>query len=100
RPDAPNPLSLPAALPLSAKGWTSPLIETTAVTGIVLLTVLAVVELRMSAPMLDLRLLGNGLFRNATMLNSPFPSSRRSSIGADIDRKSTRLNSSHSQISY
>ena len=36
-----------------AKGWTSPLIETTAVTGIVLLTVLAVVELRMSAPMLN-----------------------------------------------
>src|SRR3954447_15699206 len=51
-----------------AKGWTSPVIEATAVIGVVLLAVLAAVELRARAPMLDLRLLGNGLFRNATTL--------------------------------
>ena len=51
-----------------ARGWSSPLIESTAAAGIVLLTALVFVELRTRAPMLDMRLFGNGLFRNATTL--------------------------------
>jgi EmrB/QacA subfamily drug resistance transporter len=49
-----------------AKGWTSPTIDAAALAGLVLVAALVVVELRSRAPMLDLRLLGNALFRNAT----------------------------------
>ena len=49
-----------------AKGWSSASIEITAALGVVLLVALVAVELRARAPMLDLRLLGNALFRNAT----------------------------------
>jgi MFS family permease len=49
-----------------AKGWSSAPIDITAAVGVVLLVALVLVELRARAPMLDLRLLGNALFRNAT----------------------------------
>ena len=49
-----------------ARGWTSPTIDVTAAAGVLLCAALVVVELRTSAPMLDLRLLGNRLFRSAT----------------------------------
>jgi EmrB/QacA subfamily drug resistance transporter len=55
-----------------AKGWTSVPVLATAAVGVVLLVVLVRVELRSSAPMLDLRLYRNRLFRNtsATMVLS------------------------------
>jgi EmrB/QacA subfamily drug resistance transporter len=49
-----------------AKGWSSASIEVTAAVGVVLLAALVRVELRARAPMLDLRLLGNALFRTST----------------------------------
>jgi EmrB/QacA subfamily drug resistance transporter len=49
-----------------AKGWTSPLIISAAIVGLVLLTAFVVVELRRRAPMVDIRLLHNRLFRSAT----------------------------------
>src|SRR4051794_3200258 len=55
-----------------AKGWTSAPILASGIVGIVLLAVLVRVELRTAAPMLDLRLLSNRLFRrtSATMVLS------------------------------
>jgi len=55
-----------------AKGWTSAPILASGIVGIVLLAVLVRVELRTAAPMLDLRLLSNRLFRrtSATMMLS------------------------------
>lgn len=44
-------------------GWTSPVIVATGLVGIALLVLLVVVELRVMAPMLDLRLFGDHLFR-------------------------------------
>jgi EmrB/QacA subfamily drug resistance transporter len=49
-----------------AKGWTSPQIIVTGIVGIALLIAFGLVELRLRAPMLDLRLLHNGLFRSAS----------------------------------
>jgi EmrB/QacA subfamily drug resistance transporter len=50
-----------------AKGWTSSGIAVTGALGVVLLAALVFVELRSPAPMLDLRLLGNRLFRSASV---------------------------------
>ena len=49
-------------------GWGDPLILALAAAGVVVLTALVTVELRVRQPMLDLRLLGNGLFRSTTIL--------------------------------
>lgn len=50
------------------RGWTSPLILATGVAGIALLTAFVLVELRAAAPMVDLRLLSNQLFRNTQVV--------------------------------
>ncbi len=50
----------------AAKGWTSPGIVAAAVAGLAALAALVRVELRAGEPMLDLRLLGNRLFRTTT----------------------------------
>ena len=50
------------------KGWGAPLIVATIVAGAVLLTALVVVELRRDHPLIDIRLFGNGLFRNANIV--------------------------------
>jgi EmrB/QacA subfamily drug resistance transporter len=49
-----------------AKGWTSPVIIASAAVGLVALAAAVRVELAVSAPMLDLRLLANRLFRTTT----------------------------------
>jgi MFS family permease len=49
-----------------SKGWTSPLILSTAAVGVVLLAVMVAVELRARHPMLDFRVLRNRLFRTTT----------------------------------
>jgi len=49
-----------------AKGWTSFGIDATGAIGLVLLVALVFVELRTKEPMLDLRLLGNKLFRSSS----------------------------------
>jgi EmrB/QacA subfamily drug resistance transporter len=51
-----------------AHGWESVEILTTAALGVVLLTVFVMHELRTSHPMLDVRLLGNKLFRSSTLV--------------------------------
>ena len=51
-----------------AHGWESTEILTTAVVGVVLLTVFVRFELRTSHPMLDVRLLSNKLFRSSTLV--------------------------------
>jgi EmrB/QacA subfamily drug resistance transporter len=50
-------------------GWTSPLIIATGVASVVALTALALVELRSAAPMLNLRLLRNRIFRSASLVS-------------------------------
>lgn len=52
----------------SREGWTSPIILGTGITGLLLLAALVVVETRTEHPMLDLRLLGNRLFRNGALI--------------------------------
>ena len=52
-----------------ARGWGSPVIIATAVTGLAALAALVVVELRSKAPMLNLRLLSNRIFRTATLVS-------------------------------
>lgn len=52
----------------SREGWASPLILGTGITGLLLLAALVVVETRTDHPMLDLRLLGNKLFRNGALI--------------------------------
>ena len=48
------------------KGWASPAVIAACVAGVTLLTVLVIVELRTSHPMVDLRLLSARLFRSST----------------------------------
>jgi EmrB/QacA subfamily drug resistance transporter len=48
-------------------GWSSPAVITAIVVGAVLLTLLLIVELRVAAPMLDLRLYQDGLFRTTSV---------------------------------
>ncbi len=50
-----------------AKGWTSAQILTSLAIGVVLLAVLVRVETRTQDPMIDLRLLGNRLFRSCSL---------------------------------
>jgi EmrB/QacA subfamily drug resistance transporter len=52
----------------SSRGWTSPSIIGFGVAGAVVLTLFIRVELRSPAPMVDLRLLGNSLFRSMTVV--------------------------------
>jgi EmrB/QacA subfamily drug resistance transporter len=49
-----------------SKGWSSSVIVALGILGVVLLGLLVRVELRTTQPMLDLRLLANGLFRSTT----------------------------------
>jgi EmrB/QacA subfamily drug resistance transporter len=51
-----------------SRGWGSPLILGIGVAGVVLLTALVRYELRVEAPMVDLRLVGNRLFRSSTVI--------------------------------
>jgi EmrB/QacA subfamily drug resistance transporter len=51
------------------RGWTSPVILACAVAGALILTIFVVVELRVAAPMVQLRLLANRLFRSTLMVN-------------------------------
>ena len=57
----------------SSKGWGSPRILTTGIAGVVLLALFVRVELRTARPMVQLRLIGNRLFRR-TMSVSVFSS--------------------------
>ena len=50
------------------KGWGSPVVLGTILAGIVLLSTMVVVELRSREPMVDLRLLGDRMFRASNML--------------------------------
>jgi EmrB/QacA subfamily drug resistance transporter len=50
------------------KGWGSPLVVGLILVGIVLLSTMVVVELRSREPMVDLRLLGDRMFRASNML--------------------------------
>lgn len=52
-----------------AQGWTSPRIVVAALLGALLLFAFVVVELRAAEPMVQLRLLGNRLFRSATSVS-------------------------------
>jgi EmrB/QacA subfamily drug resistance transporter len=47
-----------------SQGWTSPLILASGLAGLLMLLTFAIVELRSAAPMVDLRLLQNRLFRS------------------------------------
>jgi EmrB/QacA subfamily drug resistance transporter len=49
-----------------SKGWSSTVIVALGIVGVALLALLVRVELRTGQPMLDLRLLANGLFRSTT----------------------------------
>ncbi|MGZ4766011.1 MAG: MDR family MFS transporter [Ilumatobacteraceae bacterium] len=49
-------------------GWTSPLIVTTGLVGLVAAVVMTIVELRIPSPMLHLRLLGNRMFRQCNIV--------------------------------
>ena len=55
------------------RGWTSPDIAFSAITGVLLLAIFVAVELRSAAPMVQLRLLANRLFRT-TQVTSFFAS--------------------------
>jgi MFS family permease len=51
-----------------SRGWASPLILATGLAGLALLVVLVRYELRVESPMIDLRLVGNRLFRSSTIV--------------------------------
>jgi EmrB/QacA subfamily drug resistance transporter len=51
-----------------SRGWISPLILGTGLAGLALLVVLVRYELRVESPMIDLRLVGNRLFRSSTVV--------------------------------
>jgi len=51
-----------------ARGWGSPVIVGAIAVGVVLLAVMVVVELRMTAPLLHLRLFGDRLFRSTSLV--------------------------------
>ncbi|MGH2558466.1 MAG: DHA2 family efflux MFS transporter permease subunit [Thermomicrobiales bacterium] len=51
------------------RDWTSPEILTCGVTGALILATFAIVELRVAAPMVQLRLLSNRLFRSTLLVN-------------------------------
>ena len=49
-------------------GWSSPLILGVGLAGVVLIAALVRYELRVEAPMIDLRLIGNRLFRSSMLV--------------------------------
>ncbi len=49
-------------------GWTSPVVVTTGTIGLLAAVVMTVVELRIPSPMLELRLLGNRMFRQCNLV--------------------------------
>lgn len=51
-----------------AQGWTSPIILGCGIAGLLALVTFVIVELRTAAPMVDLRLLGNRLFRSTQVV--------------------------------
>jgi EmrB/QacA subfamily drug resistance transporter len=51
------------------RGWSSPVIVGTGLIGLAALAALVVVELRLTAPMLNLRLLRNRIFRTTTLIS-------------------------------
>jgi MFS family permease len=51
------------------RGWTSPVIIGTGLAGVVTLAALVLVELRSAAPMVNLRLLRNRIFRTASLVS-------------------------------
>jgi EmrB/QacA subfamily drug resistance transporter len=53
-----------------ARGWTSPSVLSSALVGLLLLGVFVFVELRKGEPMLDLRLLGDRLFRTTNLVST------------------------------
>ncbi len=50
------------------KGWGQPLIVSTIAAGVVLLAAMVVAELRSTHPLIDIRLMSNGLFRNSNIV--------------------------------
>ncbi|GAA0615570.1 MDR family MFS transporter [Kutzneria viridogrisea] len=52
----------------ASQGWTSPVILATGLSGLVLLAVMVVVELRVPEPMLDLRLFADRMFRTINVM--------------------------------
>jgi EmrB/QacA subfamily drug resistance transporter len=50
------------------KGWGQPLIASTIAVGAALLVAMVIVELRSAAPLIDIRLFRDGLFRNANIV--------------------------------
>lgn len=53
----------------STKGWSSPIILGTGFCGLILVCCLVLVELKAKKPMLDLRLLSDGLFRKMSVIS-------------------------------
>jgi EmrB/QacA subfamily drug resistance transporter len=53
-----------------ARGWTSPAVIGTGAAGLAALTAMVVVELRSTAPMLNLRLLRNRIFRTTSLVSA------------------------------
>jgi EmrB/QacA subfamily drug resistance transporter len=51
------------------RGWSSPVVLGSALGGLLLLSAFVVIELRRREPMVDLRLLGDRLFRTATLVS-------------------------------
>jgi EmrB/QacA subfamily drug resistance transporter len=67
------PMAMYALSEGPARGWTDPLILGTGLLGMLVLTTFVIVELRTATPMVQLRLLGNRLFRS-TLIVSAFGS--------------------------
>ncbi|MGI8475779.1 MAG: MDR family MFS transporter [Thermomicrobiales bacterium] len=63
------PLLLYALAEAPSRGWTSAVVLLTGFAGVALLVLLVIVELRVAEPMLALRLFGDRMFRNATIVN-------------------------------
>ena len=63
------PLLLYALAEAPTRGWTSTVVLATGVAGIALLALLVVVELRVTEPMLALRLFSDRLFRSSAIVN-------------------------------
>src|SRR5205823_7231210 len=51
------------------RGWSSPAVLGSALAGLLLLSAFVVIELRVREPMVDLRLLGDRLFRTANLVS-------------------------------
>jgi EmrB/QacA subfamily drug resistance transporter len=49
-------------------GWTNPLILITLIAGLLLVATFTIIELRVAEPLINLRLLKNGLFRNSNIV--------------------------------